>query len=71
VPMDVLHCSGRILDGEHQHLSSGHVSESRLHDGDHNRLRWFGVHSRCELCATRKQAPLQEGEGMTWLTLLD
>src|SRR5215471_20658106 len=39
VPMDVLHSSRRILDGQHQHLPSGHVSEILLHDGDHNWLR--------------------------------
>jgi len=55
VPMVVLHSSGRILHGEHQHLSSGYVDEILLHDGDHNWLRWFGVHSRCELCACENQ----------------
>jgi Cupin domain len=39
VPMDVLYSSGRILDGEHQHLPSWHVSEILLHDGGHNWLR--------------------------------
>jgi hypothetical protein len=37
--MNVLYSSGRILDGEHQHLLSRHVSEILLHDGDHNWLR--------------------------------
>src|SRR5262249_18058864 len=39
VPMDVLHSSSRILDGENQHLPSSHLSEIGLHDGGHNWLR--------------------------------
>jgi hypothetical protein len=39
VPMDVLHSSGRIFDGEHHHLPSRQVSEILLHDRDHN---WLG-----------------------------
>src|SRR6516164_1103373 len=46
VTMDVLDSSGRILDGEHQHLPSGHVSKILLHDGGHNWLR-RSVRRRC------------------------
>jgi hypothetical protein len=50
--MDVLHCSGRILDGERQHLLSGHVSEILLHEGDHNWLR----------CGLRARAAERQGD---------
>jgi hypothetical protein len=46
VPMNVLHSSRRIFDGEHQHLLSRYVSEILLHDGDHN---WLG-------CGLRERA---------------
>jgi hypothetical protein len=49
--MDVLHSSGRILDRDHQHLLSRHVSEILLHQRDHNWLRGFSVRRLCELCA--------------------
>jgi hypothetical protein len=49
VPMDVLHSSGRIVDGKHHHLVAGDVCEILLHDGDHDRLRWCGLRIRREL----------------------
>jgi hypothetical protein len=50
VSMDGIHSSGRIVDDDHQHLLSGHVSEILLHEGDHNGLR-CGARRLCELRA--------------------
>jgi hypothetical protein len=37
--MDGLHSPGRIVDGEHQQLLPGRVSDILLHDGAHDWLR--------------------------------